>query len=137
MAQCAFTRKDKQPCKGVAIGPLGGCWAHDPTYENDRVKTTPAKRRGGQRAGRGRPAWQPLNTPGAEDLLRLQASFEQLADDVLSGEVDKASAAVCIQAWGGARACVLGSAKLREQFEIEQRLEALEKVQQGCDFGGA
>jgi hypothetical protein len=127
MAQCAFKRKDGEPCQGVAIGPLLGCWAHDPTYENDRIKTTPAKRRGGQRAGRGRPAWEPLSSPGQEDLIRLQGLFEQLADDVLSGEADKANAAVAIQALNGARSCILGAAKLRELFEVEARLAALEQ----------
>jgi hypothetical protein len=67
-----------------------------------------------------------LATPGAKDLLRLQQQFEQLADDVLEGRVEKANAAVAIQALNGARSCVLGSAKLRELFEIEARLDTLE-----------
>jgi hypothetical protein len=59
-------------------------------------------------------------------LHRLQSRFEALADNVLAGAVDRAEAAVAIQAWNGARACIAASAKLRELEDIEARLDALE-----------
>jgi hypothetical protein len=60
-------------------------------------------------------------------LHRLQSRFEALADNVLAGAVDRAEAAVAIQAWNGARACIAASAKLREIEDFEKRLDALEK----------
>ncbi len=45
---------------------------------------------------------------------------------MLAGAVDRAEAAVAIQAWNGARACIAASAKLRELEDIEARLDALE-----------
>jgi hypothetical protein len=59
-------------------------------------------------------------------LHRLQSRFEALAEQVLAGTVDRAEAAVAIQAWNGARASIAASAKLRELEDIEARLDALE-----------
>jgi hypothetical protein len=58
----------------------------------------------------------------------LQKSFEDLADNVLAGAVECADAAVSIQAWNGARACIQASVKVREVEELEARLDALEKT---------
>ena len=42
--------------------------------------------------------------------------------------MDRADAAVTIQAWNGARACIQASVKVREVEELEARLDALEKT---------
>jgi hypothetical protein len=118
MARCAFTKRNGESCGGVAVGPSGGCYAHDPTYELNRKRDA---RRNGKRGGKGRP------NPGTADLHRLQASFEDLADKILAGSVDRADAAVAIQSWNGARACIAASARVRELEEVERRLAALEK----------
>jgi hypothetical protein len=118
MAKCLYEKRDGTPCGGVAIGPQGGCYAHDPAYELDRKRDA---RKNGKRGGRGRP------NPGTADLQRLQASFEDLADKILAGTVDRADAAVIIQSWNGARACIAASARVRELEEVERRLAALEK----------
>jgi hypothetical protein len=117
MARCRFNKRDGSPCAGVAMGSHGGCWNHDDDFELARRRNA---RKGGTRGGRGRP------NPGTADLHRLQSRFEALADNVLAGEVDRAEAAVAIQAWNGARACIAASAKLRELEDIEARLDALE-----------
>src|ERR687894_2058704 len=117
MAKCTFTKRNGDECRGVAVGPLGGYYQHDPSYELDRKRDA---QRNGKRGGRGRP------NPGTADLHRLQSRFEALPDNVLAGAVDRAEAAVAIQAWNGARACIAASAKLRELEDIETRLDALE-----------
>ena len=119
MAKCSFTKRDGNPCKGTAMGPNGGCWAHDPEYSLPRKRIA---RKGGQRGGRGRP------NPGTADLARLQKAFEDLADDVLQGNVDRASAVVAVQCWNGARGCITAAARLRELEGVEARLEALEQT---------
>jgi hypothetical protein len=126
MATCAFDKRDGGPCGGVAVGPSGGCYAHDPTYELDRKRDA---RMNGKRGGRERP------NPGTADLARLQKSFEDLADKVLAGSVDRADAAVAIQAWNGARSCVAASVRVRELEEVEARLAASERGAKGREAG--
>ena len=107
---------------GVAVGPSGGCYAHDPAYELDRKRDA---RKNGKRGGRGRP------NAGTADLRRLQMVLEDLAEKVLAGAVDRADAAVAIQAWNGARSCVAASVRVRELEEVETRLAALERGAKG------
>jgi hypothetical protein len=117
MALCSGERADGRPCKAQAIADGQWCFNHHPEYELARRRRAS---KGGKRGGRGR------THPGTADLARLQRHFESLADNVLAGEVDRAEAAVAIQAWNGARACIAASAKLRELEDIEARLDALE-----------
>jgi hypothetical protein len=56
----------------------------------------------------------------------LQGRFEELAEQVLSGELERARAAVACQLLNGARACVRDGLTAREQEELVERLEALE-----------
>jgi hypothetical protein len=121
--RCRYKTKQGTQCSRYALAGYSGCFNHEPAFELARRANA---QKAGQRGGRGRPSRGVSATPGAKDLLRLQQRFEQLADDVLDGTVDKANAAVAIQALNGARSCVLGAAKLRELFEVEQRLDALE-----------
>lgn len=65
--------------------------------------------------------------PSAE-LHRLQVRLEDLAEKVLSGEVERGVAAVAGQLLGAARACVRDSLAAREQEELVARLEELEAV---------
>jgi hypothetical protein len=118
MAKCTFTKRNGDECRGVAVGPLGGCYQHDPSYELDRKRDA---QRNGKRGGRGRP------NPGTADLHRLQSRFEDLAEQVLAGTVDRADAAVAAQCLNGARSRIAASAKLREIEDFEKRLDALEK----------
>jgi hypothetical protein len=124
MAKCTFTKRNGDECRGVAVGPSGGCYAHDPAYQLERKRDA---RRNGKRGGRGRP------NPGTADLQRLQNRLEELAEQVLAGTVDRADAAVTIQAWNGARACIAASARMRELEDVERRLDALEQGQKERD----
>jgi hypothetical protein len=121
VAQCRFNRRDGSPCRGVAVGSHGGCFAHDDDFQLERKRNTAAQRKGGKKGGRGRPT-----NPGTADLQRLQKAFEELAYKVLRGEVDRATAAVITQCWNGARSCISASGRLRELEEVEARLDAIE-----------
>jgi len=61
------------------------------------------------------------------ELARLQARFEELAEKVLSGDVERGVGAVVGQLLNGARACVRDGLAAREQEELVARLEALEE----------
>jgi hypothetical protein len=114
LAKCTGITRTGERCKGVAIDSSGYCYAHDPDHADDRSR---AARKGGKRGGRGRPV---------SELARLQGRFEELAEQVLSGQVERAKGAVAGQLLNGARACVRDGLSAREQEELVGRLEALE-----------
>ncbi len=114
MAKCTAITRGGGRCRGVAIDGSGLCYSHHPDHEQDRRR---AARKGGKAGGRGRPT---------TELARLKDRFEELADKVLAGEVERADGAVAAQCLNGARSCVRDLLAAREQEELVGRLEALE-----------
>jgi hypothetical protein len=100
------------------------CINHDPDKAEARRRRAS---KGGKRGGRGRPS---------VELARLQARFEDLAEKVLSGEVERGVGAVVGQLLNGARACVRDALAAREQEELVARLEALEEALGRSQTGG-
>jgi hypothetical protein len=115
MALCSGIRADGGRCRAQAISDSQWCFSHHPDYEEQRRRRAS---KGGKRGGRGRPS---------VELVRLQARFEELAEKVLSGEVERGIGAVAGQLLNGARACVRDTLAAREQEELVARLEALEE----------
>jgi hypothetical protein len=113
---CSGIRADGGRCKAQAIADSQWCFNHHPDYEEARRQRAS---KGGKRGGRGRPT---------SELARLASRFEELADKVLSGEVDRGVGAVAGQLLNGARACVRDGLTAREQEELLERLEALERA---------
>src|SRR5829696_1317783 len=116
MAVCTAITGSGTRCKGIAIDSSGLCHAHHPDRAEARSR---AARRGGKRGGRGRPS---------SELARLQERFEELAEQVLSGEVERGVGAVAAQLLNGARACVATRLKAIEQEEVLERVEELETI---------
>jgi hypothetical protein len=92
------------------------CYVHHPDHSEERQRHGS---KGGKRGGRGRPT---------SELARLASRFEELADKVLSGEVERGVGAVAGQLLNGARACVRDGLTAREQEELIARIEALEEA---------
>ena len=116
MSVCSGIRADGGRCKAQAMRNSEWCINHDP--EQAEVRRRRASK-GGKRGGRGRPS---------VELARLQGRFEELADKVLSGEVERGVGAVVGQLLNGARACVRDGLAAREQEELVARLESLEEA---------
>jgi hypothetical protein len=114
MARCSGIRADGGRCGAQAIRSSEFCVSHHPDYEDTRRRRNS---KGGKRGGRGRPS---------VELARLQRRFEELADKVLAGEVERDLGAVAGQLLNGARACVRDGLSAREQEELIERLEMLE-----------
>ena len=114
MAKCAAITQAGTACMGIPIEGSTYCYVHHPDHADERRRHGS---RGGKRGGRGRPV---------SELARLQGRFEELADKVLKGEVDRARGAVAGQLLNGARACVRDVLSAREQEELVERLESLE-----------
>jgi hypothetical protein len=115
MSVCSGIRADGRRCKAQAMRNSEWCINHHPDQAELRRRRSS---KGGRRGGRGRPV---------SELARLQARFEELADKVLKGEIDRGVGAVAGQLLNGARACIRDALAAREQEELVARLGALEK----------
>jgi hypothetical protein len=114
LAKCSAITRTGARCRGIPIDASGLCHAHHPGRAEARRR---AGSKGGKRGGR----------PSSE-LARLQERFEELAEQVLSGEVERGVGAVAAQLLNGAHACVAGRLKAIEQEEIFERVEELESI---------
>jgi hypothetical protein len=123
MAKCSGITRSGTACKGIPIDGLQWCYVHHPDHAEERRRHGS---KGGKRGGRGRPS---------AELTRLQRRFEQLADMVLAGQVERAAGAVAGQLLNGARACVRDGLTAREQEELVKRMEELEATLQGRKAG--
>jgi hypothetical protein len=126
MSLCSGIRADGGRCRAQATHGSEWCIGHDPDKAQARRLRAS---RGGKRGGRGRPS---------SELARLQRRFEELADKVLSGEVERGVGAVAGQLLNVARACVRDGLTAREQEELVERLELLEaglQAQKGSRYG--
>jgi hypothetical protein len=119
MATCSGITRAGTACKGIPIDGSGYCYVHHPDHAEERRRHGA---KGGKRGGRGRPT---------SELARLGARFEELADKVLSGVVERADGAVAGQLLNGARSCVRDGLTAREQEELVERLEEVERRLQG------
>jgi hypothetical protein len=101
-------------CKAEAMPEAEWCWNH-PDYEQARRRRAS---KGGKRGGRGRPQ---------AELSDIKRRLSDLADDVLEGRQDKAVAAVASQVFNVYLRAISVETKLKEQFEVVERLESLEE----------
>jgi len=91
------------------------CFNHHPDYDQARRRRAS---KGGKRGGRGRPQ---------AELSDIKGRLSDLADDVLKGRQDKAVAAVASQVLNVYLRAISVETKLKEQFELVERLESLEE----------
>jgi hypothetical protein len=124
LASCTGITRNGERCRGIAIDGSAYCHAHDPGRAQQRRR---AASKGGKRGGRGRPS---------VELARLQARFEELAEKVLSGSIERGVGAVAGQLLNNARACVRDGLAAREQEELIERLESLEEALERKNEGG-
>ncbi len=116
MARCAGIKADGGRCGAQAIRDSQWCFNHHPDYEEQRRRRAS---RGGKRGGRGRPV---------AEISELKRRFEELAEDVLDGKLDRGDAAVVGQLLNYAVRALAVGLKAKEQQELEERLEQLEAL---------
>ena len=124
MNRCLGTKRDNSPCTVTVEPPQTYCWWHDPANALARKR---AASRGGKRAGRGRPM---------AELGEVKERLREMAEDVRDGKMDRADAAVCSQLYGTLIRCVSVELKAREQMELVERLEDLERLLESKRGGG-
>jgi hypothetical protein len=114
MAQCSGIRRDGGRCGAQAIQDSSWCFNHHPAYEQQRQA---AKVRGGRRGGRGRPQ---------NEIARISARIEELAEDVVAGRLEKGRGAVGGQLLNYVLNGLRIGLQAREQEQLEERIEQIE-----------
>jgi hypothetical protein len=112
MPRCAGIKRDGGRCT-VVVGPgVTHCYQHDPARSEER-------RRNASRGGKSK---------GNSEISDLKAQLRKLAANVLSGEVARGDAIAVNQILNTRARLIELERKIREQEELEERLEALERV---------
>jgi flagellar motility protein MotE (MotC chaperone) len=112
MARCAGYKPDGSPCERiVSASQRYYCFAHDPA-------TAAQRSRNASKAARSKPL---------RELRAVKERLRTLAEGVLTGEVDQDAAAVASRILGVYLRAVEQERKLKEQEEILERIEALER----------
>ncbi len=117
MSKCSGITQAGTACKGIPIDGSSYCYVHHPDHAEERRRHG---KKGGKRGGRGRPR---------VELATIKERLSGLADDVLEGRVDRGDAAVVSQVLNVYLRAVGVELKVREQSEILERIEALERDQ--------
>jgi len=108
---CPGIKRDGTRCAVVVSGPNDYCYQHDPARAAER-------RRNASRAARSKPS---------REIAGIKAQLEDLADQVLSGELETARAAVANQLINTRLRAIELERKVRETEEFAERLERLER----------
>jgi hypothetical protein len=113
MPQCAGIKRDGGRCTVVVAPSETYCYHHAPGRAEERKRNAS---RGGRSKG------------GGSEIADLKVQLRKLAADVLSGEVGRSEAAVVNQILNTRARLIELERKIREQEELEARMEALEEV---------
>jgi hypothetical protein len=100
------------------------CFSHHPDHAEERKRNAS---RGGKRGGRGRPG---------SDLAGVKADIRAVIADVLAGEVRTGPAAVALQGYNALIRAEKLELDIREQHELTERLEELERLLEQRGQGG-
>ena len=112
MALCTGTKRSGEGCTATVEPPLRYCWWHDPANAEKR-------HRAASKGGRGKTS---KVTKGLHELL------ENLADRVIEGKLETSRGAVANQLIGTRIRLLEYERRLKEQEELEGRLEELEAI---------
>jgi hypothetical protein len=114
MAICAAIKRNGTRCSATAIGGSQWCYAHDPANAERRTRDA---RRGGKSGGRGRPAIE---------VADIKSMLAGLVTEVKEGKLDTFKAYAINALLNTRLRAIEIERKIREQEELEQRIEALE-----------
>ena len=116
--RCAAITMAGERCKLEATSG-SYCWSHAP-------ETAEARKQRGRRGGKAR---------GAGELSEIKRTIRETVDSVLDGSIERGIGAVAFQGFNTLLKSIEVERKLREQEELEERLEELESVMARQDRG--
>ncbi len=115
MSSCSGVRADGGRCRAQAMRTSKWCVGHDPDKAEARHRRAS---KGGKAGGRGRPQ---------QELADIKRRLSDLADGVLNGEVETGVGAVASQILNVFLRAVSVELKAKEQLELIERMEAIER----------
>jgi hypothetical protein len=126
--RCAGKKGDGTPCERI-VGASGGlCYAHDAAFAEDR-------KRAASKAAR-----SPAKGRSTSEIREITRRLKDLYDAVLEGRVDRSAAAVANQIANSQLRAVEVERRVREQDELEIRLDELEglleEAEERSRYGG-
>jgi hypothetical protein len=116
MPRCVGSKGDGGACERIVKASQKYCYSHDPARSVERQRNAA---RGGKRGGRGRPLLE---------VRDIADQLQALIDKVLAGELARADAAVIGQLLNYKRAVIATALTVRQQEEMEARLEEVEAI---------
>ena len=122
MSVCPGIKRDGSRCTVTVEPPQSYCWWHDPANAEERRR---AASKGGRRGGRGRPQ---------AELAEAKQEIRDIIGGVLSGRIERGVGAVIFQGYNTLLKAIETERKVRDQEELEERIERLERGQ--CARGG-
>jgi hypothetical protein len=112
MAICGAIKRDGGRCRASVKPGQQWCANHDPARSEERKQIA-------SKAGKSKPS---------AELRGVKRQLQELTDRILSGEVDRANAAVCGQLLNVKLRALEQERRWREIEELEARLQAMEGV---------
>ena len=113
MRGCSAIKANGERCKGIAATGSDYCPAHDPARAEERSRMA-------SRAAKSRLSSTMMDIP------TIKSKLKDLYDAVLEGRVDRSAAAVANQIANTQLRAVEVERRVREQDELESRLDELE-----------
>src|SRR5918994_3403743 len=114
MPRCAGKKGDATPCERIVGSSQQYCYAHDPDYAEDR-------KRAASKAAR-----SPAKGRSNSEIREIKGRLKDLYAAVLEGRAERAAAAVANQIANTQLRAIELERKVREQEELEERLDELE-----------
>ena len=121
MDRCRAIKANGERCKISVDSGVELCWAHDPG-------NAPARKRITSKAGRSRPN---------KEVQDLRERLEDLYSSVLTGLVEAKTGAVLAQIANTQIRLVETELRVREQVELEERIDELERLLEGSGEKGS
>jgi hypothetical protein len=116
MSLCAGIKADGGRCGAQAMRDSEWCIGHDPDKAEARRRRAS---KGGRRGGRGRPG---------SDLADIKMEIRGVIADVLGGDVKTGPGAVALQGYNALMRAEKLELDIREQQDLTERLEELERL---------
>jgi hypothetical protein len=114
MPRCAGQKGDGTPCERIVGSSQEYCYAHDPSYAEDRKKAA------------SKAARSPTRSRSTTEIREIKGRLKDLYAAVLEGRAERAAAAVANQVCNTQLRAIELERRVREQEELEERLDELE-----------
>ena len=121
MSRCAGKKGDGTPCERIVSASHEYCYAHDPSYAEDRKKAA------------SKAARSPARSRSTSEIREIKGRLKDLYAAVLEGRAERAAAAVANQIANTQLRAIELERRVRDQDELEERLDELEELLEGAE----